>query len=74
MQIMLNVTALEHNRCIAEDEVYGACDVAFTVELAVGVGVESVLVGVKRAPVEDGLVGAGPEHHRLVFLWTRLWS
>ena len=66
----LNVAALEHNRCIAEDEVYGACDVAFAVELAVGVGVESVLIGVKRAPVEDGLVGAGPECHRLVFFWT----
>lgn len=49
----MDVAVLEDHSSIAEDEVYGACDIALTVELAVGVGIESVLEGVERAPVVD---------------------
>lgn len=36
--------------------------------MSVGVGVESVLVGVDAAAVYDGLVGPDAERHRLVLL------
>ena len=61
---------LEHRCGVAEDEVDGAVDVALFVELALGVGVESVLVALEAAAVEDGEVGAGAQRHRLVVLWA----
>lgn len=53
----LDAAVLEYRGGVAEDEVDGARDGAVAVELAVGVGVEGVLVGVEAAAVEDGAVG-----------------
>jgi len=50
----LDVALLEDHGCIAKDEINGACDGAFTVELAVGVCVQGVLVPIEEATVEDG--------------------
>lgn len=61
-----DVAILEDDGRVPEDEVDGARDVALTVELAVGVGVEGVLVCVEGAPVEDRLVGTRAEGHGLV--------
>ncbi|RWW50514.1 hypothetical protein BHE74_00043207, partial [Ensete ventricosum] len=62
----VEVAVLEHHRRVAEDEVDGAVDIAFSVELAEGVDVEGVLVAYEAAPVEGGEVGADPESHGLV--------
>lgn len=51
-----DVAALVDNSSIAEDEVDGAGDITFTVELAVGMGVEGVLEGIEGAAVEDRAV------------------
>lgn len=48
---------MEDDCCVAEDEVNGAVDVAFAVELTEGVDVESVLVADEAALVEDGEIG-----------------
>jgi len=41
------LATLEHNSCIAKYEVYGACNVTVTVELAVGMGIEGILEAIK---------------------------
>lgn len=61
---------LEDGCCVAEDEVHGAVDVAFFVELPLRVDVEGVLVALEAAAVEDGEIGARPEGHSLVVLGT----
>lgn len=61
-----DLAVLEYDSSVPEHEVDGACDLAFAVELALGVGVESVLVPVKSATVEYREVGVGPEGDRLV--------
>nr|GMC83740.1 hypothetical protein BHE74_00043207 [Ipomoea batatas] len=61
-----DLRVLDHGRGVAEDEVDGAGDVAVPVELPLAVGVESVLVGVDFAAVDDGLVGSEPQRHRLI--------
>lgn len=66
-----DVAVLEDRYGVAEDEVYGAVDVAVAVELALGVDVESVLVPLEAATVEHRVVAAGTESHRLVLLWPR---
>lgn len=53
----------------AKDEVNGAGDDAVAVEVAVGLGVEGVLVTVHAAVVEGGPVGLDAEGHGLVALW-----
>jgi len=62
------VALLEHHSGISENEVNGASDKRVSVELPVGVCVESVLEGIDTTSVYDGLVGAYPQSHRLVFL------
>lgn len=47
-----DLAALKDGCSVAEDEVYGAVDVAFAVELAERVSVECVLVAFYAAPVE----------------------
>lgn len=47
-----DLTVLEDDGTVAEDEVDGAGDSALPVELAEGVGVEGVLVAVDAAAVE----------------------
>lgn len=42
--------------CVSEDEVDGAVDVALSVELPEGEGVEGVLVAGDGVPVEDGAI------------------
>ena len=66
----LQLALLENDRCIPEDKVYGASDDGVAVELTVGVGVESVLVAVNAAAVDNRPVGADTESHRLVLLWS----
>ncbi|KAH0451267.1 hypothetical protein IEQ34_018566 [Dendrobium chrysotoxum] len=56
---------LEESGGVPEDEIDGAADVALAVELAGAAGVESVLVGVDDAAVEDGLVGFHAEGYGL---------
>ena len=60
------MAVLKHNSSIAENEVDGARDGAITVELAEGVGVESVLIGIKLAPVDHGSVAGDTESDGLV--------
>ena len=57
---------LERNRPVSEDEVDGACDVAFAVILAERVRVERVLPAIEGALVECGLVCTHTHCHRLV--------
>ncbi|CAI0393957.1 unnamed protein product [Linum tenue] len=61
---------LEDGGGVAEDEVHRAVDVALSVELALGVDVERVLVALDAALVEYRPVGVRSEGHRLVVLWT----
>lgn len=61
---------LDDDGGIAEDEVDGAVDVAWFIELALRVDEEGVLVALETAGVEDGEVGGGPEGDRLAALWT----
>lgn len=65
------VAFLEDHGGVAEDEVYRAVDVAFTVELALGVDVEGVLVPDDLAIVYHAVIGADSERHRLVLAWSR---
>ena len=67
----VDVARLEDDGGVAKDEVNGAVDVAFAVELAVGVGVEGVLVGLEAAPEEGGEVGAAAERNGLAFARPR---
>jgi hypothetical protein len=57
---------LENSNSIAKDEVNCACDGAVTVELALGVGIEGVLVTIYLAIVEDRHVSLDSECHGLV--------
>jgi len=59
---------LEDGCPIAKNEVYGAIDVTFTVELAERVGIEGVLVPFHAAPVEGRLVGVDTERNSLMVL------
>lgn len=61
---------LEYYGGVTEDEINGAGDEGVTVELPVGVSVESILIGVNAAAVNDGLVGTDAEGHGLVLLWA----
>lgn len=63
-----DLAVLEDHGAVAEDEVDGARDVALAVELALGVGVEGVLVAVDGAAVEDREVRVRTEGHGLVLL------
>lgn len=49
---------LEDDGGVAEDEVYGAVDVAFFVELPLGMDIESVLVAFEATAIEDREVSA----------------
>lgn len=62
----LDVAVLEDHSSIAKYEVYGTCNVAFFVELAIGVGVKGVLESIKWTLVEHGLVRAWTECHCLM--------
>lgn len=59
---------LEDYDAISEDEIDRASDGALSVELAVAVRVERVLVASEGAAEECGVVGVRPESNRLVFL------
>lgn len=61
-----HLAVLEHSGCVTEDEVDGSRDGAVAVELPMGLGVESVLVTVDLAVVEDGQVGLNTQCHGLV--------
>jgi len=52
-----HLAVLEHCGCVAKNEVDGAGDGAISIELAVGVGIEGVLVPIHLAVIEDGHVG-----------------
>lgn len=62
----VDIAVLDDGDSVAEDEVDGAIDVAVTVELAVGVDVEGVLVASEAAIVENRVVRSGKECHCLV--------
>lgn len=62
-------TVLEHSGGISEDKIDGAGDHAVTIELAVGVCVECVLVCVDVAIVEDRVIAGNSERYRLVLVW-----
>lgn len=62
----VDVAVLEDGSGVAEDKVDGAVDVGVPVELAVGMGVEGVLVALDGATVDDGPVRADPQSHPLV--------
>lgn len=66
-----DLAVLQDGGAVAEDEVDGAGDAAFAVELPEGVGVESVLVPFHAAPEEGRLVGVDAEGHALVLLRPR---
>lgn len=59
---------LENHRGVAENEVHGAVDVALSVELALGVDHQGVLVALEGAPIEDREVRGGAESNRLALL------
>lgn len=61
---------LEYDCCVPEYEIYSAIDVAISVKLSLGVGVESVLVTFEATTVEDGEVRAGTKGYGLVVLRT----
>lgn len=65
-----DVAVLENDGGIAEDEIDSAIYVAISIELAIGVDIEGVLVAFEAAPVEDGEVGAGAQRHCLAVFWT----
>ena len=65
-----DAAALEDGRGVAEDEVDGAGDVGLPVELALGVGVEAVLVALDGAFVHHRAVRADPQRHGLVLVWA----
>jgi len=48
----VDVAALEHGYCITENEVDGAVNVTVTVELALRVDVECILIALEATPVE----------------------
>lgn len=58
---------LEDGGGAAEDEIDGAVDGGVEIELAFGVGVESVLEGDEAASVEDGAVGVVADGDGLSF-------
>lgn len=62
-----NDAILENSSSIAEDEVYGAVDVALSVELSLGMDHESVLVALEGTLVEDREVRGRSESHCLAF-------
>ena len=62
----LDVAVLEDYRGISKYEVDGAGYVTVAVELAVGMGIEGVLEGVKGASIEYRLIRPGPEGYCLV--------
>ena len=51
-----DVTALEHDGGVSEDEIDGAGDVGFSIELSFGESVECVLVPIDGASVYNGSV------------------
>jgi hypothetical protein len=61
---------LEDYRGVTENEVYGAVDVALSVELSLGVDHEGVLVTLEGTAVEDGEIGGRPEGNGLALLGT----
>ena len=67
----VKAAVLQHNSGVAEDEVDGAVDIAFAVELPERVDVEGILVADETAPVEDGEVRAAAQCHRLLLAWSR---
>jgi len=48
----INVAGLEDHSSVAKDEIHCAIDVAISVELSLGVHIESVLVPFKATPIE----------------------
>ncbi|PON79340.1 hypothetical protein TorRG33x02_236220, partial [Trema orientale] len=48
----IDVAVLENNSSVAEYEVHGAVNVAFSVELSLGMSIQGVLVGFEAADVE----------------------
>lgn len=68
----VEVRFLENDGGVAEDEIDGAVDVAFPVELPERVNVEGVLVGYEAALVEYGEVGPTSQCHCLVFAGARI--
>lgn len=52
----VNVAKVEHDASVAEDEIYGAVDVALSEHLRIRVGIECVLIAFEAAPVERRLV------------------
>lgn len=57
---------LEHHRGVAEYEVHGSVNVAFSVKLTVRVDIHCVLVSDDVAPVHHRVVCSDAEGHRLV--------
>lgn len=49
-----NVAVLKNGSCVSEDKIDSSVNVAITVELAVGVNVECVLVTLKATLIENG--------------------
>lgn len=66
----MDVAVLQDSRGIVKDEIYGAVDMAFAIELPLGVYKKSVLVAAEAAAVEDGEVGPDPHSHSLVLCWA----
>lgn len=64
------IAVLNNSSGVTKDEIYGTINVAFFVELTLGVDVEGVLISFKAATVKDGEVGSGSEGNCLVLLWS----
>lgn len=67
----MDITVLEHDGGVAEDEIDGSGDETLDEELTVRVDVESVLVSQHVATVESGEIGTHTESHRLMLGRTR---
>lgn len=69
--LYVNVAVLEDGSAIAKDEVHGAGDLAFSVELPAGLHKQCVLISSYLAPVKGGAIAAGYKCHRLHVCLTR---
>ena len=66
------VTGLEDYSCISKYEVHCSVYITFTIELAVGVYIQRVLVTSYFAPVDHSVVRADAESHSLVLAGSRI--
>lgn len=61
---------LEDHSSVAKDEVHSAINVAFLIELSLGVNIESVLIPFKWTAIEHREISTTAQSHCLVVLWA----